>query len=70
MKKLDKEFFIIYKINPIEPFGSAIGLDELAKLFGRTRTSILRSLKKKYILYNNEKYEIIRETDLQKIESR
>ena len=66
MKKLDKEFFIVYKLNPIEPFGSAIGLTELANLFGRTRASILKSLKKKYILYNNEKYEIIRELDLQR----
>ena len=64
MKKIDKEFFIVYKLDPLEPFDSAIGVNELALLFGRTRASILKSLKKKYILYNNEKYEIIRETDL------
>lgn len=66
MKKIDKEFFIVYKLEPLEPIDSAIGVDNLALLFGRTRASILKSLKKKYILYNNEKYEIIRELDLQK----
>lgn len=64
-KTIDKEFFIVYKIEPLEPFDSAIGVDNLALIFGRTKSSILKSLKKKYILYNNEKYEIIRESDLQ-----
>lgn len=66
MKKLDKEFFIIYSIDPIDYYNSAIGVDDLANLFGRTRKSIVKSLKNKYILYNNKKYEIIRESDLQK----
>lgn len=65
MKKIDSEFFMIYK-EPVEFYDSAIGVNELAKVFNRTRNSILRSLKKSYIKYNNEKYIIIRESDLQK----
>lgn len=64
-KKIDKEFFIVYKENPMEFFDSAIGINELAELFNRTRSNMLRSLKRNYIKYNNEKYVIIRETDLQ-----
>lgn len=66
MKKLDKEFFIIYSVDPIDFYDSAIGVDELAKKFNRTRTNMLRALKNKYLLLNNKKYEIIRESDLQK----
>ena len=65
MKKIDSEFFIVYK-EPVEFYDSAVGVNELAKVFNRTRASILRSLKKSYIKYNNEKYIIIRETDLQR----
>ena len=65
MKKIDKEFFIVYS-EPMEFFNSAIGIDNLAALFNRTRSNMLRSLKNKYIKYNNKKYVIIRETDLQK----
>ena len=65
-RKNDKEFFIVYKENPIEFFDSAIGVDNLAKIFNRTRSSMLRSLKSKYIKYNNEKYVIIRESDLRR----
>lgn len=65
-KRIDKEFFIVYKENPIEFFNSAIGINELAELFNRTRNNMLRSLRRNYIKYNNEKYVIIRETDLQK----
>ena len=57
---------MVYKLDPLEPVDSAIGVNELASLFGRTRKSIVKSLKNKYILYNNKKYEIIRESDLQR----
>lgn len=66
MKKLDKEFFIIYSCEPIEFYDSAIGIEELAKIFNRTRTNMLRALKNKYLLLNNKKYMLIRENDLQR----
>lgn len=69
MKKLDKEFFIVYSVDPIDYYNSAIGIDDLAKIFKRTRTNMLRALKNKYLLLNNKKYEIIRESDLQKVNS-
>lgn len=65
MKKLDKEFFIIYSVDPIDFYDSAIGVDELAKICKRTRSNMLRALKNKYLLLNNKKYMIIRECDLQ-----
>ena len=65
MKKLDKEFFIVYS-DPVDYYDSAIGVDELAKIFNRTRTNMMRSLKREYIKMDNKKYFIIRETDLQK----
>ena len=65
-KRIDKEFFIVYKENPIEFYNSAIGVNELAELFNRSRSNMLRSLRRKYIKYNNEKYVIIREQELQK----
>lgn len=64
MKKLDKEFFIIYSCDPIDFYDSAIGIDNLAKIFKRTRSNMLRALKNKYLLLNNKKYMLIRETDL------
>lgn len=64
MKKLDKEFFIIYSVDPIDFYDSAIGVENLAKIFKRTRANMLRALKNKYLLLNNKKYMIIRESDL------
>ena len=45
MMKLDKEFFIVYSY-PTDFYDSAIGVDELAKIFNRTRTNMMRSLKR------------------------
>lgn len=66
MKKYNKEFFIVYKVEPMEFYESAIGLDELSDVLGRSRTNTLRALKNDYIKIDNKKYMIIRETDLQK----
>ena len=65
MKSIDKEFFIVYSY-PIDYYDSAIGINELADIFKRTRASMLRSLKREYIKMDNKKYFIIRESDLQK----
>ena len=65
MKKLDKEFFIVYSY-PVDYYDSAIGINELAEIFKRSRSNMLRSLKKEYIKMDNKKYFIIRESDLQK----
>ena len=65
MKKLDKEFSIVYSY-PVDYYDSAIGVDELAAIFKRTRANMLRSLKREYIKMDNKKYFIISETDLQK----
>jgi hypothetical protein len=67
MKKYNKEFYIVYKVEPIEFYGSAIGVDELSEVLGRSRTNTLRALKNEYIKINNKKYMIIRETDLQRV---
>lgn len=64
MKKIDSEFFIVYSIEPIEFYNSAVGINELAKIFNRTRSSMIRSLKSEYIRFNNRRYFILRETDL------
>lgn len=64
MKKLDKEFFIIYN-ESCEFYDSAIGIDELAAVCKRTRANMLRSLKHEFIKIDNKKYFIIRECDLQ-----
>lgn len=66
MKKYNKEFYIIYKITPMEFYDSAIGIDNLATVLGRSRANTLRALKNDYIKIDNEKYMIIKETDLQK----
>lgn len=66
MKKYNKEFFIVYKVEPMEFYGSAIGVDELSLVLNRSRSNTLRALKNDYIKINNSKYMIIRETDLQK----
>lgn len=65
MKKLDKEFFIVYN-EFSEFYDSAIGIEELAKVCKRTRANMLRSLKHEFIKIDNKKYFIIREIDLQK----
>ena len=65
MKSIDKEFFIVYSY-PALYYDSAIGVDELAEIFKRTRANMLRSLKREYIKMDNKKYFIIRESDLQK----
>ena len=44
MKKYDKTLFILYKINPIEFYDSAIGIDNLSNLLGKTRSNTLRAL--------------------------
>lgn len=67
MKKYNKEFFIVYKINPVEFYDSAVGIDALSEVLGRSRANTLRALKNEYIKINNKKYMIIRETDLQRI---
>lgn len=66
MKKLDKEFFIVYSSDPIDFYDSAIGIDELAKVCKRTRANMLRSLKHEFIKIDNKKYFIISKSDLQK----
>lgn len=66
MKKYNKEFFIVYKVEPMEFYGSAIGVDELSDVLGRSRANTIRALKNDYIKIDNKKYMILRETDLQK----
>lgn len=66
MKKLDNEFYIAYSMNPIEFYGSAIGINNLAALFNRSRANMIKSLKNKYIRYNNINYFVISGSDLQK----
>ena len=66
MKKLDNEFYIVYSMNPIEFYGSAIGINNLAALFNRSRANMIKSLKNKYIRYNNINYFVISGSDLQK----
>lgn len=66
MKKYEKEFFIIYGIEPVDYYSSAIGIEELSLILGRNRANTLRALKNDYIKIDNKKYMIIRETDLQR----
>lgn len=67
MKKYNKEFYIVYKVNPVEFYDSAVGIDALSEVLGRSRSNTLRALKNEYIKINNKKYMIIRETDLQRV---
>ena len=66
MKKYEKEFFIIYGIEPIEFYSSAIGINKLSEVLRRSRANTLRALKNDYIKIDNKKYMIIRESDLQR----
>lgn len=66
MKKYEKEFFIIYGIEPVDFYSSAIGVEQLSEVLGRNRSNTLRALRNDYIKIDNKKYIIIRETDLQR----
>lgn len=46
MKKYDKTFFILYNLKTGDYFNSAIGIDELAKVLGKTRRETLTSLRR------------------------
>lgn len=52
MKKYDNELFILFKKNPIDFYDSCIGIDELARVLGRSRRNTLRSLQN-YLKKNN-----------------
>lgn len=45
MKKYDKTFFIMYNLTDKEYYDSCIGIDELARILGKTRLAALRSLR-------------------------
>ena len=53
MKKYDKTFFILYDLKTGDYYNSAIGINELAKVLGKTRTETLTSLRR---YKKNEKY--------------
>ena len=53
MKKYDKTFFILYDLKTGAYFNSAIGIDNLATILGKTRREALTSLRR---YKKNEKY--------------
>lgn len=44
MKKYDKEFFILLELENKNYYDSCIGVDNLAKILGKTRLETLRSI--------------------------
>lgn len=53
MKKYDKTFFILYDLKTGVYFNSAVGIDNLASILGKTRRETLTSLRR---YKKNEKY--------------
>lgn len=71
MNKLNKMFYFVFGNSGKSFIDSAIGIDELSKIFKKSRRNMLRSLnnyKKKdsYLLLNGDRVIIIDEEDLRR----